>query len=38
MKINQIATSWDRVKVSLGTGLRLQSAAQVAKPRTHEIY
>ena len=33
MKINEMATSWDRVKVALRAGFRLQ----VPKPRTREI-
>ena len=38
MRIDEIAADWDRVKVSLGPGLRPHSSAQAAKPPNPEIH
>ena len=38
MKIDEIAASWDRAKVSIGAGPRQQTSPSVSKPRTLEIH
>ena len=35
MKIDEIAASWDRVKVSLGAAFRLQRDAKPPTPKMH---
>ena len=37
-EIYEMAASWARVKLLLGEGLRLHSAAQAAKPQTPEVH